>query len=104
MTGRAGSNFRALTWRSWHSKSVCACAWRTTTSRSFRPSPETATMPEAAAVAQVSKHFNTGLRVDALVGVDLKGQESELVGLLGRSGAGKSTVRSLIGGAGRAGA
>jgi len=55
-------------------------------------------MPEAAAVAQVSKHFNTGLRVDALVGVDLQVPESELVVLLGRSGAGKSTLLSLIGG------
>src|SRR5438105_15606001 len=55
-------------------------------------------MPEAAAVAQVSKHFNAGQRVDALVGVDLRVEESELVVLLGRSGAGKSTLLSLIGG------
>jgi len=55
-------------------------------------------MPEAALVEQVSKHFNTGRRVDALRGVDLRVQESELVVLLGRSGAGKSTLLSLIGG------
>jgi putative ABC transport system ATP-binding protein len=55
-------------------------------------------MPEAAVVQQVSKHFNTGRRVDALVGVDLAVDEAELVVLLGRSGAGKSTLLSLIGG------
>ncbi len=56
-------------------------------------------MTEAAAVArQVSRYFNTGRRVDALVGVDLAIEKGELVVLLGRSGAGKSTLLSLIGG------
>lgn len=55
-------------------------------------------MPEAASVRQVSKHFNTGTRVDALIGVDLEVRESEFVVLLGRSGAGKSTLLSLVGG------
>jgi len=56
-------------------------------------------MTEAAAVArQVSRQFNTGRRVDALVGVDLAIEKGELVVLLGRSGAGKSTLLSLIGG------
>ena len=59
-------------------------------------------MSEAAVVEQVSKHFNTGRRVDALVGVDLEIQKGELVVLLGRSGAGKSTLLSLIGGLDRA--
>jgi len=59
-------------------------------------------MSEAAVVEQVSKHFNTGRRVDALVGVDLAIQKGELVVLLGRSGAGKSTLLSLIGGLDRA--
>jgi putative ABC transport system ATP-binding protein len=56
------------------------------------------TMPEAAAVEQVSKHFNAGRRVDALIDVDLTVHEAEMVVLLGRSGAGKSTLLSLIGG------
>src|SRR5690242_10093976 len=60
------------------------------------------TMSEAAVAEQVSKHFNTGRRVDALVGVDLAIQKGELVVLLGRSGAGKSTLLSLIGGLDRA--
>jgi putative ABC transport system ATP-binding protein len=55
-------------------------------------------MSEVAAVAQVSKHFNTGRRVDALTRVDLRVESGELVVLLGRSGAGKSTLLSLIGG------
>jgi putative ABC transport system ATP-binding protein len=55
-------------------------------------------MPEAAVVERVSKHFNTGRRVEALVDVDLTVKEAELVVLLGRSGAGKSTLLSLIGG------
>ncbi len=55
-------------------------------------------MPEAAVAQHVSKHFNTGRRVDALVDVDLAVNEGELVVLLGRSGAGKSTLLSLIGG------
>jgi putative ABC transport system ATP-binding protein len=53
---------------------------------------------EATVVEKVSKHFNTGRRVDALVGVDLSIEKGELVVLLGRSGAGKSTLLSLIGG------
>jgi len=59
-------------------------------------------MSEAAVVEQVSKHFNTGRRVDALVGVNLAIEKGELVVLLGRSGAGKSTLLSLIGGLDRA--
>jgi putative ABC transport system ATP-binding protein len=55
-------------------------------------------MPEAALVEQVSKHFDAGRRVDALVGVDMTVNDGELVVLLGRSGAGKSTLLSLIGG------
>jgi ABC-type lipoprotein export system ATPase subunit len=55
-------------------------------------------MPDAAVVERVSKHFNTGRRVEALVDVDLTVNEAELVVLLGRSGAGKSTLLSLIGG------
>ena len=53
---------------------------------------------EATVVENVSKHFNSGRRVDALVGVDLAIEKGELVVLLGRSGAGKSTLLSLIGG------
>jgi putative ABC transport system ATP-binding protein len=52
----------------------------------------------AAAVERVSKHFNSGRRVEALVDVNLAIEEGELVVLLGRSGAGKSTLLSLIGG------
>jgi len=52
----------------------------------------------AAAVERVSKHFNTGRRVDALVDVNLAIEKGELVVLLGRSGAGKSTLLSLMGG------
>lgn len=55
-------------------------------------------MPEAAAVERVSKHFDAGRRVEALIDVDLTVREAELVVLLGRSGAGKSTLLSLIGG------
>src|SRR5438094_4298644 len=62
-----------------------------------------ATVTEAAAVVeQVAKHFDTGGRVDALVGVDLQVREGEMVVLLGRSGAGKTTLLSLIGGLDRA--
>jgi len=52
----------------------------------------------AAVVERVSKHFNSGRRVEALVDVNLAIDEGELVVLLGRSGAGKSTLLSLIGG------
>jgi putative ABC transport system ATP-binding protein len=55
-------------------------------------------MAEATVVEKASKHFNSGRRVDALVGVDLVIGQGELVVLLGRSGAGKSTLLSLIGG------
>ncbi|TMC81428.1 MAG: ABC transporter ATP-binding protein [Chloroflexi bacterium] len=55
-------------------------------------------MAEAAVVEGVSKHFDAGRRVEALIAVDLVVKEAELVVLLGRSGAGKSTLLTLIGG------
>lgn len=55
-------------------------------------------MTEAAIVRRVSKHYDNGRPVEALVDVSLDVHEGELVVLLGRSGAGKTTLLSLIGG------